>query len=198
MDDPQPLNGIPPYGIIATKVKSPVRASLDCLDARGLMFRVSASCNSQEGSMKDTCSQPVDPGRFVGSAVVIGASNGAEATLLKLRTFSGECLDYEVRDIPDHAGAAELGARKFRPIPVKIQDGGQRCGVIALTSSGTRHSPISLGTALALQQSGVLVVVDGGLQAWASCSSQGSRIRPRQAGAPGCDPSQPYNYATDP
>lgn len=93
--------------------------------------------------MKDARTQPEDPGAFVGSAVVAGVSYGAKTTLLKLQTFSA-CLNFEVCGVPDQTGVIELGAGNFRPLSVKIQDGGQRCHVIALTSDGTRHMPFSL------------------------------------------------------
>ena len=115
-------------------------------------------------------------GQFVGSAVVVGASHGHQNTLLRLKTFAGEYIDYRVSDIPDPEPIADNC--NFRPISVKIQNGGERCSVIALTSDGTRNFSVTLGAALALYKSGVHAVVDGGLQIGAPCS-----IRNRPANA---------------
>lgn len=112
-----------------------------------------------------------DSNRFVGSAVVTGASYGERTTTLKLQTFRGECLGITVDGTPEPAEAAELQQRNLRPISVKIQGGGRRCVAIALTPDGPRCPNVSLGAALALQQSGVRTVVDGGLRAEVACSA---------------------------
>lgn len=121
--------------------------------------------------MQERRNHPHDSGRFVGSAVIAGASYGPETTLLQLQTFAGEHLAYTINDIPDPAGEAELRRRNVRPISVKIPADGEQCSVIALAPDGPRRSNVTLGTALALHQSGVHAVVDGGLQLGVSCST---------------------------
>lgn len=108
-------------------------------------------------------------GRFVGSAVIAGASYGPRTTILQLQTFAGEYVEYTVDDIPDPAGEAEFLRTNARPISVKIQAGGEHCSVIALDPNGPRRSNVTLGTALALHRSGVHAVVEGGLQLGGSC-----------------------------
>jgi hypothetical protein len=103
--------------------------------------------------------------------VVAGAAYGSRTTLLHLQTFAGEVIDYTVDDIPDPTGAAEFRNNNLRPISVQIRHGGERCSVIALTSKGPRHSSVTLGTALALHQSGAHAVVDGGLTTGVPCST---------------------------
>lgn len=73
---------------------------------------------------------------------------------------------------PTRPGEAEFRRNHPLPISVKIQQGGECCSVIALTSDGTRRSNVTLGTALALHQAGVHAVVDGGRQTEVSCSSK--------------------------
>ena len=102
--------------------------------------------------------------------MVAGAAYGFRTTLLQLQTFAGELFHYAIDDLPDPAGAAEFQHADVRPISVHIQHGGERCSVIALTSDGPQRSNITLGTALALQQSGVHAVVDGGLKSGVPCS----------------------------
>lgn len=114
---------------------------------------------------------PDRPDQFVGSAVVTGASCDHRTTILQLQTFAGRRLSYSLDDIPDAAGEAEFRRNDPRPVSVKIQQGGQYCSVVTLTSDGMRSSRITLGTALALHQSGVHTVVDGGRQAEVSCST---------------------------
>jgi hypothetical protein len=121
--------------------------------------------------MKDTRNHPHDSGCFVGSAVVLGAAYGLRTTLLKLQTFAGEYFDYTIDSIPDPTGIAEFRSSNLRPISVKIEDCGKRCSVIALSQDGPRRSSVTLSTALALHQSGVHAVVNGGLQLGVSCST---------------------------
>ncbi|XAS74273.1 hypothetical protein VUN82_10805 [Micrococcaceae bacterium Sec5.1] len=127
--------------------------------------------------MEDNRKRPRFRGYFVGSATVIGASYGQGTTNLELQAFTGEYIEYSIDAVPDSAGAAELPGKNFRPISVKIQHGGERCSVIALTPAGTRRTSVTLGTALALHQSGVHTVVEGGLQAEVSCP------RPQRSGS---------------
>lgn len=134
----------------------------------------STSAVRQEESMKDAGKHPADFGPFLGSAVVAGASYGHGSTILQLQTFAGKYIDYIVGGVPDPVGAAELHSNNLRPMSVKIQHGGKRCSVIALTSNGPRRSSVTLGTALALHQSGVHTLVDGGLQTRVSCCTHRS------------------------
>lgn len=122
--------------------------------------------------MKDTQDHLHNSVQFAGSAMVDGASYSRLTTTLKLRTFAGEKVDYTVVDVPDPAGAAEFRKNNLRPISVKIRHGGKFCSVIALTAAGTQRSNITLGTALALHQSGVHAVVDGGLLSGFPCSTR--------------------------
>lgn len=129
--------------------------------------------------MEDTRNHADDSGQFVGSAVVAGASYGSRTTLLQLQTFAGKFIDYIIDDIPDPAGAADFRDNNVRPISVQIQHGGERCSVIALTPDGPRRSIATLGTALALHQSGAHTVVDGGLATGVPCSTlRTSKERP--------------------
>lgn len=125
--------------------------------------------------MQDKRDHPHSPGQFVGSAVVAGASYGHGTTNLQLQSFTGEFIDYPFGGIPDPEGAAKFRGNNFRPISVKIEDGGERCSVIVLTSDGTQRAIVTLGIALALHQSGVHAVVEGGLQARLSCFRHNSR-----------------------
>lgn len=125
--------------------------------------------------MHETRNHQHGPGQFVGSAVIAGASYGHRATLLHLRTFAGEDLDFAIADTPDSAGAARLRSSIHRPLSVKIEHGGERCSVIALTPSGPRRWTVTLGTALALHQSGVHAVVDGGLRNRVACPTTRGR-----------------------
>ncbi len=120
--------------------------------------------------MEDTRKHRHPSNEFVGSAVVAGAVYGSRTTLLKLRTFSGELIEYTVGDIPDPAGTAEFSSNNLRFIAVQIQHGGKRCSVITLTPEGPRRSLATLGTALALFRSGAHTVVDGGLKSGVPCS----------------------------
>lgn len=120
--------------------------------------------------MEETQSHPDYYRQFVGSAVVDGASYGDRSTILQLQTFAGENISYVVGAIPDSARAEECRRDRFRPISVKIQDGGDRCSVIALTPDGPQCSSVGLVTALALQRIGVRTVVDGGLQNRVPCA----------------------------
>jgi hypothetical protein len=128
--------------------------------------------------MQETRDRSHDAGQFVGSAVVAGGSYGPQSTLLRLKTFAGEYIDYRVSDVPDPAGIAALHGDNLHPISVKIQEGGQRCSVVALASGGPRSLTVTLGTALALYKSGVHAVVDGGLQIGVPCLI---RNKPRTA-----------------
>jgi hypothetical protein len=119
--------------------------------------------------MEGNYKRPRYRGHFVGSATVVGASYGHGTTSLELQTFTGEYIEYSIDAVPDSEGAAELRGKNFRPLSVKIQNGGERCSVIALTPSGTRPTSVTLGTALALHQSGVHTVIEGGLRAEVSC-----------------------------
>jgi hypothetical protein len=110
--------------------------------------------------------------QFNGSAVVAGASYGPQHTLLHLETFAGECIDYEIGSVPDSHGMAEFLCRDLRPLSVKIQQGGQRCSVVALAAGGARAFNVALGTALALHKSGIRAVVDGGLPIRVPCSTR--------------------------
>lgn len=127
--------------------------------------------------MEDNHKRPRYRGHFVGSATVVGASYGHGTTSLELQTFTGEYIEYSIDAVPDSAGAVELRGKNFRPLSVKIQRGGERCSVIALTPGGTRPTSVTLGTALALHQSGVHTVVEGGLRAEVSCP------RPQRSGS---------------
>lgn len=120
--------------------------------------------------MNDSRNLQHDFNQFVGSAVVSGASYRQRTTILQLQTFAGERLDCALGDVPDLAGAADFAGNALRPISVIIQQGGERCSVIGLTSRGPRRRNVTLGTALALHQSGVHTVVEGGLQKRASCA----------------------------
>lgn len=129
--------------------------------------------------MEDVRNHPARFDQFVGSAAVAGASYGRRTTILQLQTFAGEYIDYTIDDIPDPAAADEFRRDNVRPISVRIQHGGQICSVTTLTSDGTRRSNVTLGAALALHQSGVHLVVDGGLQTGVSCSTRtGAKERP--------------------
>lgn len=119
--------------------------------------------------MEETREGQTAADQFVGSAVVIGASIGPENTLLHLQTFTGDRVDYPLDALPDPAGEAYLRGQELRPISVKIRNGGLRCSVISLANDGPRTSTVTLGTALALYQSGVRAVVDGGLRLEAPC-----------------------------
>jgi hypothetical protein len=119
--------------------------------------------------MEEKQSHPHYYRQFVGSAVVDGASYGDRSTILQLQTFDGENISYAVSAIPNSAGAEEYRRYRFRPISVKIQCGGDRCSVIALTPNGPRCSSVSLGTALALLRTGVRTIVDGALQTRVPC-----------------------------
>lgn len=112
------------------------------------------------------------PRQFVGSGVVKAARYDDQSTTLKLRTFAGVHLRYTIACVPDPAGAAEFWTTNSRPIAVKIQQGGKRCTATALTDKGARTSQVSLGTALALHQSGVHAIVDGGQQTGVTCSAR--------------------------
>ncbi|MGF9646890.1 hypothetical protein AAIH32_02895 [Pseudarthrobacter oxydans] len=139
--------------------------------------------------MEDKRKQARSKGQFIGSAAVVGASYGQGTTHLQLQAFTGEYIDYPIDAVPDPLGAAELRRKNFRPISVKIQDGGERCSMIALTSDGTRRASVTLGTALALYCSGVHTTVEGGLPAEVSCSkpqrprSSAGRLKPLGADA---------------
>lgn len=119
--------------------------------------------------MEGNYKRPRYRGHFIGSARVVGASYGHGTTYLELQAFTGEYIEYSIEAVPASAGEVELPGENFRPISVKIQDGGERCSVIALTPGGTRRTNITPGTALALHQSGVHTVVEGGLPAEVSC-----------------------------
>lgn len=129
--------------------------------------------------MEETRNHPHDFDQFVGSAVVIGAFYGRRNTILQLETFAGAYIGYTVSGIPDHAGVGDFHG-DTRPLSVKIQHGGERCWVIALTPDGPRRSKVTLGTALAIHQAGVHAVVDGGLPAEVPCSTdrQAKEYRP--------------------
>jgi hypothetical protein len=122
--------------------------------------------------MKETKKHSPKFGSFVGSAVVAGAAYAHGSTILKLQTFAGNYIDYVIGGGPDPAGAAEFASNDLRPISVKIQLSGERCSVLALASDGPRRSNVTLGTALALHQSGVHTLVEGGLQTRVTCSVQ--------------------------
>jgi hypothetical protein len=109
-------------------------------------------------------------GQFVGSGVVTGAFYGRRHTLLHLRTFRGESIEYRLNGVPEPAGTAGLAGDNLRPASVKIQQGGWRCSLVALGEDGPRALSITLGTALALYKSGVHAVVDGGLPHGVPCS----------------------------
>ena len=128
--------------------------------------------------MEETRGHSDDFGQFVGSAVVTGASYGLQNTLLRLKTFAGEYIDYRVGDVPDPEKIAGFHSGGLRPISVKIHQGGQRCSVVALASDGPRSLSVTLGSALALYKAGVYAVVDGGLQIGVPCSV---RNKPRTA-----------------
>jgi hypothetical protein len=129
--------------------------------------------------MAETLGTSHNSGQFVGSAVVAGATYGRHHTLLRLKTFGGELIDYRVGDVPDPAGIVEFNGGDLRPLSVKIQDGGKHCSVIARAAAGgARALRVTLGAALALYTSGVHAVVDGGLSAEVPCSV---RNRPRTA-----------------
>lgn len=119
-----------------------------------------------------------NPGQFIGSAVVVGASYGYGTTILRLQTFTGESIDYAIYALPDPEAPAVFRSDNCRPISVKIQHGGQQCSVIALTSTGTRRVNVTPGTALGLHEAGVHAVVEGGLQATVSCSNH-KRANPK-------------------
>lgn len=127
--------------------------------------------------MESTRGHSHDSGQFVGSGVVAGASYGSRTTVLQIQTFVGEYIDFTVGGVPDPAGAAEFLTNDLRPISIRIQHGGEQCSVIALAADGPRRSKVSLGTALALHQSGVYAVVDGGLQFGMPCSTQNAKRR---------------------
>lgn len=110
-------------------------------------------------------------GSFVGSAVVTEAFYSKQATTLRLTSFAGEHIDYTVSALPNELGAATFCSNNLRPISVKIQQGGERCSVIALSSAGVQTLSVSLGTVLALQAAGIRTVIDGGLHAGAACSA---------------------------
>jgi hypothetical protein len=130
------------------------------------------SAENQEGmSMEETRSHLHVAGQFVGSALVIGASYGPQTTVLRLQTFAGESIEYSVGGIPSPAGAAEFRSYNLRPISVMIQQGGEQCSVIGLATDGPRRANVTLDIALALHQSGVHMVVDGGLRTGVPCSS---------------------------
>ena len=120
--------------------------------------------------MEDPRKSPHNLGEFIGSAMVAGASYGPDHTLLHLETCTGEHIDYRVGDVPDLGGMAKFELGNLRPLSVKIQQGGQRCSVVALAADGPRAFSVVLGTALALQQFGVHTVVDGGLSIGVPCS----------------------------
>lgn len=129
--------------------------------------------------MAETWGTSHNSGQFVGSAVVTGAIYGPHHTLLRLKTFGGELIDYSVGDVPDPAGIAEFNGDDLRLISVKIQYGGKQCSVIARAAAGgARALRVTLGAALALYKSGVHAVVDGGLSAGVPCSA---RNAPRTA-----------------
>lgn len=131
--------------------------------------------------MEDKRKHARSQGQFIGSAAVVGASYRHGTTHLQLQAFTGEYIDYPIDAVPDTLGAVELRRKNFRPISVKIQHGGERCSVIALTSDGTRRASVTLGAALALHQSGVHTTVEGGLPAEVPCSKpQFSRSSARQ------------------
>ena len=111
-------------------------------------------------------------GEFIGSAMVAGASYGLDHTILHLQTSTGEHIDYRVGDVPDPGGMAEFELGNLRALSVKIQQGGRRCSVVALAADGPRAFSVVLGTALALQKSGVHAVVDGGISIGVPCSVQ--------------------------
>ncbi|WP_163167717.1 hypothetical protein [Arthrobacter sp. Alg241-R88] len=129
--------------------------------------------------MEDTRNHSQDSGQFVGSAVVAGAAYGSQTTVLQLQTFAGEFIDYTLDDIPDPAGAAKFRNNNLRPISVLIQHGGERCSVLALTPDGPRRSIATLGTALALHQSGAHTVVDGGSTTRVPCSTDKTAAKER-------------------
>jgi hypothetical protein len=120
--------------------------------------------------MTDTWENSRSSGQFVGSAVVVGALYGPHFTLLRLKTFTGECFDYRIEDVPDFRGAVEILSNSLRPLSVKIQQGGQRCSVVTLAAGGARARSVTLATALALHKSGIHAVVDGGLAIGLPCS----------------------------
>ncbi|MFC9354948.1 hypothetical protein [Arthrobacter sp. NPDC057013] len=116
-------------------------------------------------------------GQFVGSAVVAGATYGPHHTLLRLKTFRGELIDYRLGDVPDPAGIVDVSSNGLRPISVKIRDGGKQCSVVALAAAGgARALTVTLRTALALYKSGVHAVVDGGLSAPAPCTTRNAAV----------------------
>ncbi|MFC9335969.1 hypothetical protein [Arthrobacter sp. NPDC057009] len=126
--------------------------------------------------MAELRESPRTSSQFVGSAVVAGASYGAQHTILRLETFRGEYIDYRIGGVPDPEGMVKFQGAGLRPLSVKIQQGGQRCSVVAIGADGPRSFIVLLGTALALHKAGVHAVVDGGLPIAVPCS-----IKPRTA-----------------
>ncbi|KIC63793.1 hypothetical protein RM50_18355 [Pseudarthrobacter phenanthrenivorans] len=108
---------------------------------------------------------------FAGSAVVTSASYGPKTTMLQLQTFAGERIDVVLEDKPDAAGAAAVNAG-LRPVSVKILLTGEPCSVFLLSPQGPHSVDVTVGVALALYQSGVRAVVDGGLQLDVTCSTR--------------------------
>ncbi len=113
---------------------------------------------------------------FAGSAVVTSASYGAQTTTLQLQTFAGERIEVTLEGTPDPAGAAAVTAGNLRPVSVKILLTGEPCSVFVLSAQGPPYSlEVTVGVALALYQSGVHAVVEGGLKLDVTCSTQKRR-----------------------
>lgn len=109
---------------------------------------------------------------FAGSAVVTSVSFGPQTTTLRLQTYAGERINLTLEERPDPAGAAALTVENLRPVSVKILLNGEPCSVFVLSPQGPHYAEITLGTALALNQSGVHAVVDGGLKLDVTCSTR--------------------------
>ncbi len=113
-----------------------------------------------------------DSGEFVGSAVVVGATFDREHSILSLRTFTDCLIDFVIQGVPDPDGYATLMTTPRRPISVKIHGGAREYTVVTLGAGGAQSAEVAQGTALALIQSGVHAVVDGGLPSSLSCSTR--------------------------
>jgi hypothetical protein len=128
------------------------------------------TANFTKKSVGEAENSPPRVDKFVGSAVVVGASYGQRATVLQLITFAGEYVGYTLDGLPDHEAAAE-SYRSSSPLSIKIQESGQECWAITLTPDGPRRSELTLGAALALHEAGVHAVVEGGQKAAIACSA---------------------------
>ena len=91
------------------------------------------------------------------------SANTSTSQLVTFRIQQGQPSSSRTTFVPSRSGS---------------RHGGEQCSVIALASDGPRRSNVSLGTALALHQSGVYAVVDGGLQFGMSCSTQNATEAP--------------------